>query len=362
MRERAQRIFSRLSEPVDAILLINAEEPLLDAGFYYATGLTAGLFEECPAILWPDGRVQLITSRLEETSARTSSAEVSVYASTAEREALLLDALKGVGRLGVNGPGITFANLKAVQRAAPGAQLVDVGEAIQAARIVKDAREVEAIRQACHIASMVADEIPSMLAEGATEVEVGAEIGYRMQKLGATSVSFETIAAFGPGSAEPHYLPGRRALQRGEPALFDFGCKYDRYCSDITRTYFLGSVPERFERIYQVVLEAQQKALDVIRAGVSGKEVDAAARSHIDRSGFPGGLIHSVGHALGLSVHDGGRMAPNSDLVLEENMIMTVEPGIYIPGVGGVRIEDDVRVTKDGYELLTSADKRLRAV
>jgi Xaa-Pro aminopeptidase len=114
--------------------------------------------------------------------------------------------------------------------------------------------------------------------------------------------------------------------------------------------------------VYQVVLEAQQKALEVIRAGVKGSDVDAAARDHIESSGFPGGLIHSTGHGLGLAVHDGGRMAPNDSLVLEENMIMTVEPGIYIPGEGGVRIEDDVRVTKDGYEMLTSADKRLKAV
>jgi len=133
----------------------------------------------------------------------------------------------------------------------------------------------------------------------------------------------------------------------------------DRYCSDITRTYFLGSVTKKFERIYQVVLEAQQKALGTIRAGVNASEVDAAARSHIDRSGFPGALIHSTGHGLGLAVHDGGRFAATSDLVLEENMIMTVEPGIYIPGEGGVRIEDDIRVTRDGCEVLTSAGRQL---
>jgi Xaa-Pro dipeptidase len=362
MKARAQRIFSRLVEPVDAILLMNSEEPLLDASFFYATGLKGGLFEECPAILWPDGRVQLITSRLEETSARTSSAEVTVFSNKAERDALLADALKGVQDLGFNAAGIIHSNVGAVKRAAPHARLVDVGDAIKAARLVKDAGEIDAIRRACIIASKVADEIPSILREGISESEMGAELAYQMQKLGATSVSFETISAFGPGSAEPHYLPGDRKLRPGEPALFDFGCKYDRYCSDITRTYFLGSVPKKFERVYQVVLEAQQKALEVIRAGVKGSDVDAAARDHIESSGFPGGLIHSTGHGLGLAVHDGGRMAPNDSLVLEENMIMTVEPGIYIPGEGGVRIEDDVRVTKDGYEMLTSADKRLKAV
>ncbi|HOB37799.1 MAG: M24 family metallopeptidase [Methanomassiliicoccaceae archaeon] len=359
---RVQRIFSRIDEPVDAILLMSSEEPLIDVSFFYATGIKGGLFEECPAILWPDGRLQLITSRLEETSARTSSAEISVFANKAERDALLAEALRGVGRLGINAAGITHANAMLVRRMAPHAQLTDVGDAIKAARLVKDEDEIDAIRKACDIASRVADEIPSMLVEGVSESEMGAEIAYRMQKLGATGTSFDTISAFGAGSAEPHYHTGDRKLRPGEPALFDFGCKYDRYCSDITRTYFLGSVPEKFERVYQVVLEAQQKALDAIRAGARGRDVDAAAREHIEGSGFPGGLIHSTGHGLGLAVHDGGRMAPNDDLVLEENMVMTVEPGIYIPGEGGVRIEDDIRVTKDGYEMLTSADKRLRAV
>ena len=359
---RVQRIFSRIEEPVDAILLMSSEEPLLDVSFFYATGIKGGLFEECPVILWPDGKLQLIASRLEETSARTSSAEISVFANRAERDALLAKALRGVGRLGINAPGITHANAMLVKKAVPHVQLTDVGDAVKAARLVKDEEEIKAIRKACEIASKVGDEIPSILKEGIGESEMGAELAYRMQRLGATSVSFETIAAFGAGSAEPHYLPGDRKLRPGEPALFDFGCKYDRYCSDITRTYFLGSVPKKFERVYQVVLEAQQKALEVIRAGAKGRDVDAAAREHIELSGFPGGLIHSVGHGLGLSVHDGGRMAPNDDLVLEENMVMTVEPGIYIPGEGGVRIEDDVRVTKDGYEMLTSADKRLRAV
>ena len=224
MKARAQRIFSRLVEPVDAILLMNSEEPLLDASFFYATGLKGGLFEECPAILWPDGRVQLITSRLEETSARTSSAEVTVFSNKAERDALLADALKGVQDLGFNAAGIIHSNVGAVKRAAPHARLVDVGDAIKAARLVKDAGEIDAIRRACIIASKVADEIPSILREGISESEMGAELAYQMQKLGATSVSFETISAFGPGSAEPHYLPGDRKLRPGEPALFDFGC------------------------------------------------------------------------------------------------------------------------------------------
>lgn len=362
MKERALRIFSKLAEPVDAILIMSGEEPLLDVAFYYATGASAGLFEGCPAILWPDGRVQVLTSKLEETSARASSAEVSVWATAAEREDLLKETLRGVRTVGVNGPGITYGSLKTVEKSVPGVRFVDVGSAVLGARIVKDEREIETIREACNIASRVADQIPSMLVEGTTEYEMGAEIAYQMQRMGASGVSFETIAAFGPGSAEPHYVPGSKKLNKGEPALFDFGCKYRMYCSDITRTYFLGRVPEKFERMYEVVLEAQRRALETVRAGATGTEVDAAAREHIDSTEFKGRLIHSTGHGLGLSVHDGGRMAPNIDLILEENMVMTVEPGVYIPGLGGIRIEDNVRVTRDGCEMLTSAKKELTVV
>lgn len=362
MTNRALRIFSKLTEPVDAILLVNEEEPIADASFFYATGAASGLFEHCPVILWPDGKMLLITSRLEETTARTTQAEVLPYATITERNALLAGSLKGVKRLGINGPGITYHWVKEIERNAPAAQLVDVEKAVAAARMVKDEEEVEAIRDACRIASRVGDQIPDLLSIGMTEYEAGAEIGYRMQKLGASSVSFETIAAFGPSSAEPHYSPGDRRLKPGDPALFDFGCKVRRYCSDITRTVFAGKVDDRFERMYEVVLEAQRRAIAEVRAGVKGTAVDAAARSYIDSTEFKGAFIHSTGHGLGLVVHDGGRLAPNIDLTLEENMIMTVEPGVYLPGVGGVRIEDDVRVTRSGCEVLTTAKKELRVI
>jgi Xaa-Pro aminopeptidase len=362
MTDRALRIFSKLTEPVDAILLVNEEEPITDASFFYATGASSGLFEHCPVILRPDGGMQLITSRLEETTARTTTAEVLPFATIAERNALLERSLKGVKRLGINGSGITYHWVKEIEKRAPSAQLVDVERAVAEARMIKDPQEVEAIRDACRIASRVGDQIPDFLRIGMTEYEAGAEIGYRMQRLGASSVSFETIAAFGPSSAEPHYSPGDRRLKSGDPALFDFGCKVRRYCSDITRTFFAEKVGERFERMYEVVLEAQRRGIAEVRAGARGTAVDAAARSYIDSTEFKGGLIHSTGHGLGLAVHDGGRLAPNVDLVLEANMIVTVEPGVYLPGVGGVRIEDDVRVTKDGCEVLTDARKDLRVV
>lgn len=362
MKERALRIFSHLTDEVDAILLMNAEEPNSDAAFFYATGAASGLFEECPAIIWPDGRVQLITSRLEETSARRTEAEVLVFSTGAEKTAILKDLLKGVKKLGFNGSGMMYNSLKQVERAVPDLVLMDIGKAISAARMVKDEKEIGAIREACRIASRVGDEIPDFLRVGMKEFEAAAEIGYRMQKRGATSVSFETIAAFGPASAEPHYSPGESELVPGQAALFDFGCKYNKYCSDVTRTFFFGSASARQKRMYEVVLEAQRRGLEAIRAGVKAVDVDAAARNYIDSTEFKGRFIHSLGHGLGLAVHDGGRFAPGVDIVLKENMIMTVEPGVYVPGEGGVRIEDDVRITRDGYEMLTDASKELRVV
>jgi Xaa-Pro dipeptidase len=362
MRERTLRIYSKLAEPVDAIILVNDEEPMLDASFFYATGVTAGLFEHCPAILYPDGKIRIITSRLEETSARSTDAEVLPYSSPEEKTELLRSSLKGINRLGINGPGITCRWAKELRHTAPGIELVDVDKAVSAARMVKDAKEIEAIRNACRIASTVADQVPDFLHIGMTEYEAGAEISYHMQRLGASGVSFETIAAFGPGSAEPHYVPGDRRLEEGDTALFDFGCKVRRYCSDITRTFFAGHVDDRFRRIYEVVLEAQKRAIAEVGAGAKGRAVDAAARSYIDSTEFRGRLIHSTGHGLGLNVHDGGRLAPTADLTLDENMVFTVEPGIYLPGIGGVRIEDDVLVTRNGCELLTSASKTLRVI
>jgi len=195
-----------------------------------------------------------------------------------------------------------------------------------------------------------------------TETEAAAEINYRMQKYGASAPSFGTNASFGPNSAEPHHEPDERKLRKNDIALFDFGALYQKYGSDITRTYFYGKATKEQERMYNVVLEAQLAAIDAIRPGKTGKEIDAVARNIIEASEFKGRFIHSLGHSIGLSVHDGARMAPTVDLVLEEGMVLTVEPGVYQSGMGGVRIEDDIVVTAKGCRVMTTADKSLRVI
>lgn len=298
-----------------------------------------------------------MSSDLEELSARKAGVKTTVFESRAEREEILSRKLKGFSRIGVNSQEITHANYKHIKKCAKKARLLDVSKELAGARKTKDDEEISRIRRACEIASKTAEEIPSLVKAGVVETEAAAELNYEMMKLGAEGPAFGTNASFGPATAEPHYVPGPRRLRKGQLALFDFGAAYKKYVSDITRTFVCSSPNSRQKGMYDVVLSAQEAALDAIRDGVHGKDVDKAARDVIDGSRFKGRFIHGTGHGIGLSVHDPGVISPQRDMILKEGMVMTVEPGAYIKGFGGVRIEDDVLVTKNGCKILTKASK-----
>lgn len=362
MESRAKRIFKHVDEDVDVILFMNEEEPNLDTMFPYVTGTTSGLFEQCIASAWPDGDVNLLTNLLEETSARESKANVVVFRDRAEKEKVIKKLFGKAKRIGVNSKGLSYNHLMELQKLLPKARFIDVSSGLLKARLVKDKDELGRLRKACDIVSEVAENIPGWISSGMTEFEAAAEINYSMQKHGASCPSFTTIASFGANAAEPHHEPDGTKLKKNDIALFDYGALYRKYGSDITRTFFIGKATAQQKRMYNTVLDAQLAAMAEIRPGVNGKDVDAVARNVIDSSEFKGLLIHSLGHSIGLSVHDGGRMAPNVDLVLEEGMVLTVEPGIYMKGKGGVRIEDDIVVTKKGCEVLTTASKDLMVI
>jgi Xaa-Pro dipeptidase len=362
MTERGKRIISKLREEIDAIVLINGDEPNLDMAFSYAAGTEAGLFEGCVTVIDHDGNVRMLSSQLEETSARRSKAEVDVFQGTEDRLNRMKDAFGHAKRVGINGHGLTYANLMDIKRVAPRAEIVDVSYAIAASRLVKDQDEIERLRKACQIASRVGEELPSIVKEGMPEYEAAAEIGYRMMKLGASATSFTTNASWGPNSAEPHHEPDDSRLRKGDMVLFDYGALYNKYGSDVTRTFVFGKAEAWQKEIYEIVLRSQLEAIDAVHAGAEAKEIDAVARRIIDSTQYKGRFIHSLGHGIGLSVHDGGRFSPTSEIVLEENMVMTVEPGIYLPGKGGVRIEDDIRVTKTGCEVLSTAKKEFMVI
>jgi Xaa-Pro aminopeptidase len=211
--------------------------------------------------------------------------------------------------------------------------------------------------EACRIADETFARILEQVRTGVTERELAARLELELAMRGAEGASFETIVAFGERSALPHARPGARELRRGDVVLFDFGAVADGYVSDITRTIAFGEPPSEMRDVYALVLEASSAAADGIRAGMTGPEADALARDVIEAAGHGSRFGHSLGHGIGLEVHEAPRLGRKSRDVLEAGMTVTIEPGVYLEDVGGVRIEDDAVVTETGVELLSSAPK-----
>ena len=362
MKARVQRIFQGIEPAPDALLFANAIDPHLDAAFFYVFDVPGGLFERSVAVAHPDGKVDVLSSPLEEESARQAAKRdpdvaIHVFQSGAEWESTLRSLLPEHGRLGLNYRELTHEGYRALEKLRPQASLVDASDAVRVARMVKDSVEVERLERAGAICSKVALEIPGMLRSGITETGLAAEIEYRMMHHGASGRSFSTIVGFGAHGAEPHYQPEGERLESGMSMVCDFGAYYRRYASDITRSFHFGRTDSELKRVHETVEQAQQAALEVLRPGVAAKEVHMAAQAVIDRSPWKGRFTHGLGHSIGLSVHDGFGLSPTVDEPLREGMAITIEPGIYLPGRGGVRIEDDVLVTKSGYRFLTTAPR-----
>ena len=230
--------------------------------------------------------------------------------------------------------------------------LVPAGQIVENLRMVKDNSEIECLRRALELAEGVFLSVVANLKTGVTEKEVAWELEKGMRLAGAEGLSFPTIVAAGANSALPHAVPGNRPIGRGEPVLFDWGARLDGYCSDISRTVVFGPPDDTFRKVYETVAEAQGKAIAAIRAGCSTRQVDAIARNHIDKMGYEGKFGHGLGHGTGLAVHEGPRLSPLSDTELLAGMVTTVEPGIYLEGWGGVRLENMVAVGDSGAEVL----------
>lgn len=235
-------------------------------------------------------------------------------------------------------------------------ELVDTDGLVENLRVIKSAIEIEATKKALAIAESVFRDFAKTIIPGMTEKEAAWAMEKGMRESGADSLSFSTIVASGPNSALPHAIPEDREFKAGEPLLFDWGAKLNGYCSDISRTVVIGRPDDTFKKVYQAVLEAQQKALDAIRPGMSSKAVDEIARSHIDKMGFKNKFGHGLGHGTGLAVHEAPRLSPLKDTTLEPGMLFTVEPGIYLAGWGGIRLENMAVVTRDGVEVLNNLD------
>jgi len=361
MKPRVLKLFSQLDPKPDAILIANSIDPHLDQTFFYLFDVPAGLFEGSIAIAHPDGELDVFSSPLEaETAHEAAKRDPHVTVHVAGRDETATAARKLLGaqtNLALNFRELTHEWFLRLDSTFSGAKWTDCSNAIRRARVTKDANEIELLRRAAEIGSKVGREIPGMLKAGISELELAAEMEHRMGLHGSSGRSFATIVAFGPHSAEPHYAPAETKLKAGDSIVCDFGAYYHRYASDITRSYHFGRRDDEMKKVHETVQKAQQAALAAVRPGVPSKEVHLAALKVIDDSPWKGRLTHGVGHSIGLVVHDGWAYGPTAEDPLEVGMAITVEPGIYLPGHGGVRIEDDIVVTKSGYEFLTTAPR-----
>lgn len=265
----------------------------------------------------------------------------------------------GVRRLGFESDHLTFAQHRSYSEALEGIELVPAEGLVEKIRIIKDAGEIEALAKAAELGDAALEEVLRMVRPGVTERELALELEFFMRRHGADKVGFDFIVASGERSALPHGVASDKEIKLGDLITFDFGCYYEGYTSDMTRTVVLGKADAKQREIYELVLRAQLAALEAIKPGASGVEVDKVARDIISAAGHGEHFGHGLGHGVGLMVHEGPRLSPSSADVLEPGMVVTDEPGVYIPGWGGVRIEDLVVVTEEGSRVLTKFPKEL---
>ncbi|MEF8879692.1 MAG: Xaa-Pro peptidase family protein [Candidatus Thermoplasmatota archaeon] len=358
MKARVKKIFENTESSPDLILVKNGVEPFIDKNFFYATNLKHGLFENTVAVLYPDGDIDLIVSQLEaEAAKKKGDLNLKLYQGEEEKQNFLKECLESGDTVGLNYMGVSHRDFHDLEEFVD-KDFVDVYDGFKKSRMIKDTEEIEYIRRAAEIVDEVVGRIPGVVSDDMAEYELAAEINYLMQKNGADDVAFETISSFGGNTAIPHYTHGDRKLCGGDIILCDFGACFGKYNSDITRSFVFKKASDRQKEMYKCVLEAQRRGIDVIQPGVEAEEVHKVVKNFIDNNGFKGFFIHSTGHSLGLDVHDPGvGFKSDCDVELKENMVLTVEPGIYLPRYGGIRIEDDILVTKDGAELLTKSSK-----
>lgn len=239
------------------------------------------------------------------------------------------------------------------------AELIPISGMIEELREIKDESEIEIIEKACEIADKAFQHIVTYIKPGMTEIQVANELDFYMRSLGASGVSFETIVASGVRSAMPHGVASDKVIEQGDLITIDFGCYYHGYVSDMTRTISLGEPSEKLKEIYEIVKEAQQKVLDMAKPGMTGVELDAVARDYIASKGYGEAFGHSTGHGIGLEIHEGPNVSRLAEKKFVPGNVITNEPGIYLPGIGGVRIEDDMLVTDNGIKRLTHSKKEL---
>lgn len=345
---RMERLLSLMeSKGIDGFLIVDPKN------MYYFTGFSGGSMLLVPRDA--ESTLFVYGVNYEAAKVKTRGARVELV-KTGEK---LID--KVVERLKVTGArSLGFDSLKAstylkLKESMGEAELRDSGDLVWDLRKVKDPSELSLMRRAAELTSQGMRRAAEVVEAGLTERMVAAEVEYEMRKTGSDGVAFDTIVSSGPNSAFPHGGCGDRVIRKGDLVVIDIGAKYGDYCSDLTRTFIIGDPSPKQRRIYEAVRKAQELGVGAARARVKAREVDRAARDYISKAGYGEYFVHSLGHGVGLDVHEPPALSPRSKEALAEGNVVTIEPGIYIPGFGGVRIEDTVLILAEGAEKLTEA-------
>ncbi|EKN69853.1 proline dipeptidase [Neobacillus bataviensis LMG 21833] len=305
-------------------------------------------------------KAQFITDfrYLEQASKQCQGFEIVKFASSIPEEIARLAKELGIQKLGFEEDHLTYSLFKVYEKEVE-AELVPISDVIEKLRLIKTDAEIKILKVAADIADAAFKHILDFIRPGKTELEVSNELEFFMRRAGATSSSFNTIVASGHRSALPHGVASDKVIEAGDFVTMDYGAYYNGYVSDITRTVAVGEPNSKLKEIYDIVLEAQVRGMAGFKPGLTGKEADALTRDYITEKGFGEYFGHSTGHGIGLEIHEGPALSMKSDIILEPGMVVTCEPGIYIPGLGGVRIEDDTLITQNGNEALTHSTKEL---
>ncbi|MEJ2157550.1 MAG: Xaa-Pro peptidase family protein [Desulfobacteraceae bacterium] len=357
-KDRIRRVREKIADHgIDALLVLIEENRYYLSGF---TGEDHQFDESAGALLLTQDQLVLATDSRFEIQAQEEAPQYDcvIYQKGLAKELPGLVRKLNLNRMGFESVRLSVKQLNTFQKELAAAscslELVPVEDMVEELRLTKSDQEIERTQKALALAEDAFLQVTRKIKPGMTEQAIAWEMERCMRVAGAQRLSFPIIVAGGPNSALPHAIPTDRPVQKGEPILFDWGAVSDHYCSDISRTVIIGPPDETFTKVYHTVLEAQQKAINAITSGASSKAVDAVARDHIETSGFGGKFGHGLGHGTGLAVHEGPRLSPLKETILESGMIVTVEPGIYLQDWGGVRIENQVVVGQNGPIVLNA--------
>jgi Xaa-Pro aminopeptidase len=353
--DRPARLLARLDEAgCDSLLVTNLTNIRYLTGF---TGSAAMLLVTAGELVFvTDGRYRDQATR-QLADARVAARVEIGRTSEAQRE-LLTGPVGAVARLGLEAEAVTWAQQRRfADEWFPGTEVVPTEGLVEELRRVKDAGEVARIQAACAMADAALAAVRHRLGEGPTEAEVALELEWQMRRLGADGPSFDTIVASGPNGAMPHHRAGDRRIAEGDLVVIDFGALVDGYHSDMTRTVMVGGPSETQRRMLEAVQASQAAGVAAVRSGVEAKDVDEACRAVLRDVGWEDAFLHGTGHGVGLDIHEAPRVAATAPGTLADGHVVTVEPGVYLPEHGGVRIEDTVVVTSEGCRTLTLAPK-----